>query len=188
MVDKKNKISELRKKRNKTQAQLAEEIGVTKLTISRWENGERIPKADKAQVLADYFGVTTAYLLGLVPKEEAHRDEILFSDGKGGVTSFSEARNQEILEEYFKSREEDFIKVFRKHGIVISDKEIDGILKLLSYMSINTYKSPLFSEVLNHHNPEKFLKAIGYAKLCEAFNSQPVEDFKKNNGYDTEHI
>lgn len=47
-----------------TQDDLGKEIGVSKLTISRWENGERIPKSDKAQQLADFFGVSIGYLLG----------------------------------------------------------------------------------------------------------------------------
>ena len=57
-------IKTLRKEKKLTQEELASIIGVTKLTILRWENGERVPKADKAQLLADYFGVTVPYLLG----------------------------------------------------------------------------------------------------------------------------
>lgn len=35
------RIKELRKRLNLTQEQLADKIGVTKLTVSRWESGER---------------------------------------------------------------------------------------------------------------------------------------------------
>lgn len=59
-----NKIKELRKKKKLTQEELAQKINVTKLTISRWERGERVPKSDKAQQLADFFGVSVDYLLG----------------------------------------------------------------------------------------------------------------------------
>ncbi|MGT2648087.1 helix-turn-helix domain-containing protein [Streptococcus uberis] len=61
-----NNIKKLRQnyKRKLTQEELAKEIGVTKLTISRWENNERTPKADKAKVLADFFEVDLEYLLG----------------------------------------------------------------------------------------------------------------------------
>ena len=57
-------IKALRKQKKITQEELAKIIGVTKLTILRWENGERVPKADKAKSLADFFGVTVPYLLG----------------------------------------------------------------------------------------------------------------------------
>ena len=56
---------DIRQKQGKTQKELADEIGVKKLTISRWENAEDVSlKQDKAQQLADYFGVSVGYLLG----------------------------------------------------------------------------------------------------------------------------
>lgn len=59
-----NRLKELRKEKKLTQQELADIIGVTKRTYIYWEKGERIPKSDKAQQLADYFGVSVAYLLG----------------------------------------------------------------------------------------------------------------------------
>lgn len=59
-----NRLKELRKDRGLTQSQLAEKIGVSKITVLRWENNERQIKPDKAQLLADYFGVDVPYLLG----------------------------------------------------------------------------------------------------------------------------
>ena len=47
-----------------TQQELANIIGVTKLTILRWEKGDRQIKSDKAQQLAEYFNVSVGYLLG----------------------------------------------------------------------------------------------------------------------------
>ena len=60
-----NRLKKLRQEKKLTQKDLAEIIGVSKLTISRWENGESNIKPDKAQQLADYFGVSVGYLLGL---------------------------------------------------------------------------------------------------------------------------
>lgn len=59
-----NRLKELRKEKKLTQEELAGEIGVSKITILRWENGERQIKPDKAQKLADHFGVSIGYLLG----------------------------------------------------------------------------------------------------------------------------
>lgn len=58
------RLKELRKEKGLTQQGLADEIGVSKLTILRWENEERTPKPDKTQQLAEYFGVSVGYLLG----------------------------------------------------------------------------------------------------------------------------
>ena len=61
-----NRIKQLRNDHipKLTQENLANEIGVSKLTISRWENEEVQIKPDKAKQLADYFGVSVPYLLG----------------------------------------------------------------------------------------------------------------------------
>ncbi len=66
MKNPKNRIKQLRNEHipKLTQKNLANEMGVTKLTISRWENEEVQIKPDKAKELADYFGVTVGYLLG----------------------------------------------------------------------------------------------------------------------------
>lgn len=59
-----NRLKELRKEKKLTQEKLAQEIGVSKITILRWENGERQIKPDKIQQLADFFNVPVGYLLG----------------------------------------------------------------------------------------------------------------------------
>ncbi|GAB6721564.1 hypothetical protein BOVMAS33_14350 [Streptococcus uberis] len=66
MVNTQNRIKQLRNEHTPklTQEELAKEIGVTKLTISRWENDETQIKPEKAKILADYFGVSVGYLLG----------------------------------------------------------------------------------------------------------------------------
>ncbi|WP_260436680.1 helix-turn-helix domain-containing protein [Streptococcus agalactiae] len=43
---------------------MADFLGISKRTISRWENSENTIKSDKAQKLADYFEVPIDYLLG----------------------------------------------------------------------------------------------------------------------------
>lgn len=59
-----NRLKMLRKQKKLTQENLANEMGVTKLTISRWENEEVQIKSDKARQLADYLNVSVGYLLG----------------------------------------------------------------------------------------------------------------------------
>ena len=59
-----NRLKELRKQKGLTQQGLADKISVSKITILRWENEERQIKPEKAQQLADYFGVSVGYLLG----------------------------------------------------------------------------------------------------------------------------
>ncbi len=57
-------IKELRTAHNLTQVELARELNITKQTVSNWENNNIQPSIDMLINLADYFGVTTDYMLG----------------------------------------------------------------------------------------------------------------------------
>jgi transcriptional regulator with XRE-family HTH domain len=59
-----NRLKKLRELRKMTRVELAEKIGVTKLTILNWEHGTHEIKGSNAKKLADYFGVSIPYLLG----------------------------------------------------------------------------------------------------------------------------
>ena len=53
-----NKIMELRKKNNLSQEELAEKVGVTRQTISKWELGETAPDIKQAKRLSELFHVS----------------------------------------------------------------------------------------------------------------------------------
>ena len=59
-----NRLKELRKEKGDTQEVVAKAMGVTRRGYQKWENGESQIKPEKAQQLADYFGVSVGYLLG----------------------------------------------------------------------------------------------------------------------------
>ena len=59
-----NKIKQLRKEKKLTQKELAEKTDIPYRTLQRWENGETDIKSDKAEKLANFFGVSIAHLLG----------------------------------------------------------------------------------------------------------------------------
>lgn len=59
-----NKIAELRKEQSITLQQLADYLGVSNGTISRYETGLRQPKSETWKSLADYFGVEVPYIQG----------------------------------------------------------------------------------------------------------------------------
>lgn len=48
----------LRKLHNVSQEQLAEKIGISRQTLSKYETGESVPDIDKSKMIADFFGVS----------------------------------------------------------------------------------------------------------------------------------
>lgn len=57
------KISMLRKKEGWSQEELAEQLDVTRQSVSKWEGAQSIPDIDKILQMSRLFGVTTDFLL-----------------------------------------------------------------------------------------------------------------------------
>ena len=65
------KIQILRKQKNISQEQLAEQLNVSRQAISKWETGESLPDIENILRLSSIFDVTTDYLLKTY-NEETH--------------------------------------------------------------------------------------------------------------------
>jgi len=59
-------IRRLRKERNLTQEELAEQLNITYQAVSRWENGTGMPDISQIVPLSNVFGVSTDVLFGTV--------------------------------------------------------------------------------------------------------------------------
>jgi len=71
----KEKISALRKQKGMSQEQLAEQMFVSRQSISKWELGESMPDLSNIVRLSEIFGVSTDYLLKDAPKVVLHELE-----------------------------------------------------------------------------------------------------------------
>lgn len=60
-----SRIKTLREKRGIIQEILAAELGITQQMLSKYENDVTVIKVDILKRLAEYFNVTTDYLLGM---------------------------------------------------------------------------------------------------------------------------
>ena len=65
-------ITQLRKAMGLSQEQLAEQLNVSRQSVSKWETGQSAPELDKLILLSQFFGVSTDELLGnSTPKTES---------------------------------------------------------------------------------------------------------------------
>lgn len=65
----KDKIIEQRKRAGLSQEQLADILGVTRQSVSKWELGDSVPDVEKILQMSALFAVTTDYLLkGVTPQ------------------------------------------------------------------------------------------------------------------------
>ena len=84
-----DKMMALRKRAGWSQEELAERMGVSRQSVSKWESAQSVPELDKILMLSDLFGVTTDYLL---------RDEI-GEPPTPGAAAKTEPRRRVTVEE-----------------------------------------------------------------------------------------
>ena len=66
-----DKIIALRKKAGWSQEELAEQLGVSRQAVSKWEGAQSVPDMERILQMSKVFGVTTDYLL----KDELEAEE-----------------------------------------------------------------------------------------------------------------
>lgn len=68
-----DRIQNLRRLKGISQEELADKIGVSRQSISKWESEQSTPDIDKVILLSDFFETTTDYLLkGIESKKEGN--------------------------------------------------------------------------------------------------------------------
>ncbi|MBO5223248.1 MAG: helix-turn-helix transcriptional regulator [Clostridia bacterium] len=60
-----NRIKELRTEKKLGQNQLADLLGVSNASISYWETGKQVPSAEVVFKLAQFFGVSADFIIGI---------------------------------------------------------------------------------------------------------------------------
>lgn len=183
-----NRLKELRKDKNKSQKEIAELLKVNEKTISRWEKGERPIKTDKAQLLADHFGVSVGYLLGYdeVPKNlieelELQLDYVLTQTEKEDLENNPELKNHYLsivqdrllhnqrkeVEKTAQEFDEDFIKFIEKYSIYLSDDQIEQIKDLMKTMSNINNRYLMVAMGAGYQSEMEIAKTYDFKQLFE---------------------
>lgn len=88
------RLKELRQEKGLTQAEVAKSVKTSQRNIGRWENGENEPTASFIAKLAEFFQVSTDYLLGL-------EDDFGVKIETDGALLYS-AEEKKLIEDYRK--------------------------------------------------------------------------------------
>lgn len=89
-------LKKLREKHGLTKRELCEKTGISERAYLTYEFGEREPKISVVQKLADFYGVTTDYLLGREPAPE--RDDLSTAVKNSGVEELEDILIRRYLE------------------------------------------------------------------------------------------
>ena len=100
-------IKELRKEKNLTQEQLAEQFNVSRRTVSRWETGSNLPDLDILIEMSDFYEIDLREILDGERKNEKMNEEL-----KETVLKVAEYSNEE------KKRSTRIVLIFFVLGII----------------------------------------------------------------------
>ena len=103
----------LRKEKNLTQEQLAEQLGVSNRTVSRWENGNNMPDISLLSEIAEFYDVSIPELIYGERKSENMREEA--------------KEVAETMSNYAKAEKETLVKSIRNMSLI-------GLIALIIYM------------------------------------------------------
>lgn len=100
MMNLSEKILKLRKVNSMSQDDLAEKVGVSRQSISKWESGQATPELEKLLLLASVFNVTTDSLL-----QPSELDELALK------TTVLEKQQKQILSQQHKHENKQYALV-----------------------------------------------------------------------------
>lgn len=202
-----NRLKELRQKKGDTQEVVAKAMGVTRRGYQKWENEESQIKPEKAQQLADYFGVSVGSLLGYdeVPKNlieelELQLDHVLTPTEKEDLENNPELRNHYLsivrnrllynqrkeVEKTAQAFDKDFIRLLKEYSIYLSDNQIEQIKELMKTMSSINNKYLMvtmaggYFEQMKSEKENEFKELFKYSKIWQE-NYSTMEYNEKNN-------
>ncbi len=105
------RLKQLRKEANLTQKNIADNFNTSPQSYAQWEKGLRNPSKESLEKLADFFNVSTDYLLGNSdirnPEEEIDLDdfEILYRNTSKGLSEEDKAQLEIDLKDFLIKRQ-----------------------------------------------------------------------------------
>ncbi len=164
----------LRKEKDYSQEYLAEKLGVTRQTISKWENGTAMPDLKKLIELADFFEVSMDDLLGLDYKTINPDSNI----DSGSCNDYNEA--EAILANRYTNE-----LIHSAHNQIDSKTKVLSIFLAVVSIAFVISVISFSGKIGSLENQINGLNA-SYAYLQERINSNGGQNYDSDDYYDVE--
>ncbi len=105
-------LRQLRKDAKRTQQQMADVLGITQQAYAAYENDKSSPPKDVLEKIADFFGVTTDYLLG-----------------REGNTSTASSNSSLVIPEKYR----DVLIACNEGADDLTQEDIDAIVRFIEF-------------------------------------------------------
>ncbi len=159
------KIAELRKRKNMTQPELADEMGVSFQAVSNWERGNSMPDISKLSELAEILGTSVDDLLG-------KKNPVVEKIAKNEEPDFGNVSREELTEA---------AEISKPHIVEEMAKKVDGndIVLLLPFLG-EEYIAKLANEAYSEgRDISVYLPFLGESD-ADALFSRAIADGREN--------
>lgn len=93
----KNRLRELREEKKLSLRELSDLVGMSAAVLGNYERGDRQPKIDAWQKLADFFDVSPSYIMGISDERNELND--LLKNKINGMLNLKSSKSNETIEE-----------------------------------------------------------------------------------------
>ena len=130
-----NYLTDLRTQRGLSQSELGEIVGVSNKAISKWENGEALPRLERLKRLADYFGVPVEELVagGKGDEDAPGADPPSPSTTVWDGVTPEEAQRRLDLQAAYRKRQESRARMWTKI-LLCCDPIVLGLFSILGFV------------------------------------------------------
>lgn len=182
------RIVSLREEKGETQQELANAIGITRQSLSRYEIAARTVNAEVLGALARHFGVSADYLLGLSDVRSTEQDMRTACE----VTGLSEKAVKNIQSTYYTMAKEDREAI--KDAILKNDEPEEANKKVAfeSLLSKDETGKRIVVQFLESEEFEKIAHMIANAccwmACSKEYENEMLEMLKKRRIYNKEEF
>ncbi len=127
-----DKIYKLRKEMDISQEELAEKLGVSRQSISKWESAMSIPDMNRILQLSEFFGVSTDYLL----KDEVETYDMKTDTEGNGIRRVTLEEVREGIEKR---------KIYSKFMAFAVSALVISVAPMIILSQFDTFYSPFYS-------------------------------------------
>ena len=124
-------LKRLREKKGLSSSDLAAQMYVSRSTVSRWENGSRLPDAAMLSRLAEVLGVDVNVLLNSAAQSDEHPNVIIVDDVKpivkGGVSEVKDVMPNATVTGFTKASEAIEFAKENRVAFAVLDIELGGV-------------------------------------------------------------
>ena len=120
-----NKLQKLRKEKGYSQEQLAEELGISRQAVSKWERAESSPDTDNLICLAKLYGISLDELLATDKTVEEIREDVILNGQKESIENDT---NESISKSYNKNEK----------LVIILTSALPSLIIVILYLTISS--------------------------------------------------